>query len=626
MLSLSHMKKCIIVLGLLSLLTACSSNGVKKYSFYYLSSGNDYKSSTYYSDEYFLNPSTEYNPHLATQSISFAMASFASSNTFSSTDYTNRYKNAESFLLSTGYSDVAINDDYKKRPETDTFGVVIAKKQINDYTLLAIGTRGAGYDREWASNFTIGLDGNHNGFYNSSEIVFSFLKTYISTYNIKGKLKIWMSGYSRAGAITNVFSGRLDEYIKDNPSFLNSETTIYKEDFYSYCFEAPQGVYFNDEESYNKIRGNEYNNIFNLINYNDPVPKVTMTVMGFTRYGTDIYLSSRLTDINYEQNIKKVVKEYRKLQNIDYLGNYKVDDFKYMVLGGGGKLLSIGEDSKSINWTMGLFLEKLLDDLYLIGVKTRENFVSYLQQGIRDIFNLIYTQSGIKDAMIDVGLSVVKELVASDDLQVIIDDITHFNGHLTNDLMPIINTALLKLNINAFSKQEIKDMITTLLKAVTSMCLNDVNCIISLFSVENAKAIASAHYPELSLSHLRAMDDEYRDDAFIIDKNTKVYKLTLNGFDGDIVIKNGEEIIARYINGEIDRESTIIPFKYDSSHNFTIYLPNNGKYEVSISKLPSEAHLVVTDINKYGKEDSLLESQNVDGNYHLLLPSEINRG
>ena len=53
---------------------------------------------------------------------------------------------------------------------------------------------------------------------------------------------------------------------------------------YSYCFEAPQGApNEKDENGEIPAKGKDYDNIFNISNFNDPVPLVAMNELGFAR-------------------------------------------------------------------------------------------------------------------------------------------------------------------------------------------------------------------------------------------------------------------------------------------------------------------------------------------------------
>lgn len=81
-------------------------------------------------------------------------------------------------------------------------------------------------------------------------------------------------------------------------------TTFTNDDLYAYTFEAPQGANYNSKTV--KQPGDAiYNNIYNVVNPNDLVPKVAMSEYGFTRFGTDKYITTKFYDPrNFENNRK----------------------------------------------------------------------------------------------------------------------------------------------------------------------------------------------------------------------------------------------------------------------------------------------------------------------------------
>ena len=103
------------------------NNGAK--TFYY---DNGYTAKCYYKDDYFKETSYEYNPSLATMSLCFAMSAFANGK---EADYKNKSSNARTLLKSiVGVADdqIEVNDWYTKKPETDSIGVVIGNKNIEE--------------------------------------------------------------------------------------------------------------------------------------------------------------------------------------------------------------------------------------------------------------------------------------------------------------------------------------------------------------------------------------------------------------------------------------------------------------------------------------------------------------
>ena len=75
---LSALRLICLLLILCLLLSSCTPDGFSRITFRYQSGTQDEESFMYYTDTFFLRPSTEYSPSLATASLSFAMASFAS--------------------------------------------------------------------------------------------------------------------------------------------------------------------------------------------------------------------------------------------------------------------------------------------------------------------------------------------------------------------------------------------------------------------------------------------------------------------------------------------------------------------------------------------------------------------
>ena len=166
----------------------------------------------------------------------------------------------------------------------------------------------------------------HEGWYNAANKTIKFINEYISANRIKGKVKIWIAGFSRGGATTNLAAGLLDNKIDKNEKIFSNDVTFTHDDLYAYTFEAPQGANYNSKTV--KQPGDAiYNNIYNVVNPNDLVPKVAMSEYGFTRFGTDKYITTKFYDPqNFENNRKTMKALY--VENGSKESDYKADDFK----------------------------------------------------------------------------------------------------------------------------------------------------------------------------------------------------------------------------------------------------------------------------------------------------------
>ena len=293
----------------------------------------------YYLDDYFKNPSTTYNPHLATLSIYMSKYSQNPGRPDSVDDYDwfiNQPNRVKSFLDAIGFakSTFAANDDYTSRTDFDTIGIAAASKKVDDFTVIASTVRSGGYFNEWENNVFLGdgtaSDYMHEGWYNAANKVIKFIGNYISGHNITGKIKLWVSGFSRGGATMNLTAGLLDNKI----SSLGSDkvfdgVTLEHQDLYAYTFEAPQGanVYSTTVEFPNS---SIYNNIFNVVNQNDLVTKVAMGGMGFTRFGVDKFITTKFFDPANFSNNRYVVKHLYGTDN-----DWYCDDLEMFTIPGG---------------------------------------------------------------------------------------------------------------------------------------------------------------------------------------------------------------------------------------------------------------------------------------------------
>lgn len=237
-----------LILALTMLITvipiaAFADTSAKSGQFYYAGDLSEkYQETYYYDDNYFTQSTPEYNPSLATMSLCFSMSTNAQDGV-NPEDYLYKYKNAEYLLTNElGFESFDKNEWYTKKPSADSIAAVIAKKQIDDngepYTLLAVGVRGFGYESEWASNVTIGKTGDAQGFSEAKEQVLDFINGYIQSEGITGGVKLWITGFSRAAAVSNLVAGEID----NNPKIFGNTVKIAPKDIFAYCFATPMGV------------------------------------------------------------------------------------------------------------------------------------------------------------------------------------------------------------------------------------------------------------------------------------------------------------------------------------------------------------------------------------------------
>ena len=263
-----------------------------------------------YSDELFLLPSDEYHHTLAQASVGMATASFRDTEKEDAQD-----DNLIEFMEQAGFEDID-TETYRNEPTTDSISYGIAWKTIDDFTLLAVAVCGGNYSKEWASNLTVGDGVRSEGFNDAAQKVEAAVYDYMEAHGISGKTKIWICGYSRAGATSNIAAADFT----DSGKF---------EDVYAYCFAAPRTT---------KEPGN-YTNIFNILGKDDIVPKVPLADWGYKRYGIDLYTRSVEADSDSMEYLEKVEKTYYQLTGHEITVNPEINyqlrvifDYLYMLL------------------------------------------------------------------------------------------------------------------------------------------------------------------------------------------------------------------------------------------------------------------------------------------------------
>ena len=247
-----------------------------------------------YSDEAFLQSGKEFSDTLATTSMSLAVASVSSNREPFTTDgYTRKNRNAVAFLEDCGFSDIVLNDDYKRKPTKNSLGVLCAHKTISDgvksYPLLVILPRSAGYEKEWANNFVLGPSGDAKGFNDCAEKMLAFAKRYAADHQITGSIKVWIAGYSRGAAVANLAGKKLIDAPKE---YLGDAIELDSENLFDYTFGTPSAA-----ARENNPRAPKYAGIFNTFSVTEISSSMAPVDMGFERYGTDRIVED---DENYE--------------------------------------------------------------------------------------------------------------------------------------------------------------------------------------------------------------------------------------------------------------------------------------------------------------------------------------
>ena len=227
-----------------------------------------------YTDSFFRNPSGEFSLRFAQGSLGLALSAFRSKTDLIDDQY-------EEYLTGAGFTDL-FAFGYDKETTEDSLSGVIGMKKIDDFTVIAAVTCGQGYGKEWAGNFKVGNGVRHEGFDAASTQLEEYIEQYVREKNIKGKKKLWLSGMSRAAAISNITAADM------------IESGEY-EDVYAYLFGVPRTT----------REPVAYKGIYNINGQYDPVACIPFESWGYQRYGIDLFTPAQESDVQYPMYARK---------------------------------------------------------------------------------------------------------------------------------------------------------------------------------------------------------------------------------------------------------------------------------------------------------------------------------
>lgn len=235
--------------------------------------GSSIEISNTYKSSFFLSDSRIFNKDLAL--LSFAMARADVSDAFSKMQFDTPaiYQNT---------------DDYY-----DRCSYFFAHRTIDDHDLVAVVINWSTYNVEWAGNFQVGNKStsdrsDHEGFEIAAKWVYDNLMEYLDTNFGDSNLKIWISGYSRAGAITDALACRIIE---------EGEIDVSQDNLFVYAFEPSSSIDKGYEHAYGCIH--------NVVNAPDLVASVPPASWSFARPGIDIDISASPETVN--KYLRKVI-------------------------------------------------------------------------------------------------------------------------------------------------------------------------------------------------------------------------------------------------------------------------------------------------------------------------------
>lgn len=548
-------------------------------TFKYPGDGRDYSATYYYEDAYFHESSYIYNEHLATMSLCLDLSAWGSEEV--GNNYSLKMKNAEQLLSEIGFDDFThnymdfSNNGIAGKPTKDSIGAVAANKQITvdgtDYTLVALAVRGGGYESEWASNFTLGESGHHQGFRDARDQVITFLNNYISNNMITGNIKLWITGYSRAAATANMVAGKIDE---GSVSF--ADCTLALSDLYAYTFETPSGALTTD------TRSSVFNNIFNIINPNDPVPKVAPIDWSFDRYGIDKHLPSVVTqsEKDYSVSVASMLECFYALEGTE---SYDVDNFSMKkidfnfngILPGGKPFVSIVDDTNNVQ-AQHEFLNRYITMMAKDFLKNRTNFYNHYQDGIREFCGIFF---GAEPAKTKKLMEIATEKLGNNVGDIIWTILWDEEGAYRK-IAQCLRESLDEADITDYHQQVFDDAVVYIADLVLALATNHPNLASTM--VLNIGGIGQAHFPEVCLAWMQSMDSYYTPRGAVGFTSGK-YRVVRINCPVDVNIFNDENKLVASIISDVPQKTSSIVSAINEDGEKLVFLPASDDYTVEIT-------------------------------------------
>ena len=300
----------------------------------------------YYSDSYFTSSGKESNEHLRTMSAALVFPLQGTSDT--------PVETFGSTLSNIGFQDITTYD--MEHTSLDTMGVILAHKSVHGKEVVAVALRGDKYEHEMAANLISGTEGDIKAFANAEALVESRVSTYLAEHGITSA-KYWVTGYSRSGAVANLFGRELN---KRPERFFTSA-----DDIYVYTFEAANG----------SADDTVYENIHNIIDRRDLITYVYPKNWGLYSNGVPEYIGTTDDTImlkSFDLFSESHIADYQEMNLVGYLNELI-------------SFLSQNLSRETFAEKVGLPLSRILNIYYDLDETQRSEVLPFFKQAFGDM-------------------------------------------------------------------------------------------------------------------------------------------------------------------------------------------------------------------------------------------------
>ena len=527
----------------------------------------------FYSDAYFSGDSTKEDIRLASLSMAMTQATqpYISNARPENTEYIER------MLETSGMGNLFLSPAYFEPPAPDTTAFGIASKKMADesnlvWVFIGTGTRAT----EWALNFALGEEGDAQGFLFAAEQVKKGLADYLVEKGIEGKTSLYVTGYSRCGAIANLLGGMLDDEMESQTNIFGKAEVDFNRT-YIYTVEAPAA---SANVSFDSAK---YANIHNYYNLNDPIPIMAPRSWGFHRLGVDHCYPDRLTDIRYAQKKDAFLTFLKKTMGEPF--DYPDDTWDILSDPAYSSFPSFG---RHLQEKVSEFATKIMHDRATYS-SNYEEAIGWLIDFFMEDPRSAYLISVIRSSLI--GLAIYKDALLDAAKQLISGEVEEGKTKIFNICDQVFRDKGRAKEIIAEILQEAEPLFPLIRETMKSSEEFDLD---SLSQISAGIFPFHERYPTAIWIMTGDSQYGYNEEAWTNDGS--YYHLKLSPYrDFSLSTADGTKMFVS-ANGQIETSYVSASIEQEELH---LYLPKNATYEY---KAIYDTGISLFDVNRFGDE------------------------
>ena len=279
-----------------------------------------------FSPSWFAQPSNIYNPGLAFAGMGLSLSTYVN-------DPSNEFRYIRDSMDAFHLDDIDISTYFHRNSENsldfqddiNLISYAIGHRQIKlpngeMRTLVICVVRGTSHSVEWVSNADVAdfvVDGDydipyHEGFKKTADEALGTIARYLDKHGIDTRdALMWIVGHSRGATIVNLLAAFLNE--GDDAPFESQGLHFSKERVFAYTFSSSRTTRRKD------ARSAKFDNIFNVINPEDYIPRIPLKAWKYERFGVDMFMPSVATAYrSYRQYAQAVYDLFLEWTRIKY--------------------------------------------------------------------------------------------------------------------------------------------------------------------------------------------------------------------------------------------------------------------------------------------------------------------